>query len=158
VADSDARTNVQEKMIWGLVGLVQAPKVSRSQLIADSETGDANHVIQHRLTSGYETPCLGFGKHSEKAGYFQTTVDGNAAATLLIDEQKLSLQFGGDNDGFGFTRIELLPEHRNVVLVSGCDDTCPRRVKLDCVPEEFALYTRRNYDLRIQITKQVELA
>jgi len=71
-----------------------------------------------------------------EAGYFQTTVDGDAAATLLIDEQKLSLQFGCDNDGFGFTWIEFPPEHRNVVLVLGCNDTC----------------------LRIQIGQQVEFA
>ena len=50
-----------------------------------------------------------------------------------------------------------LPEHRNLVLVLGCDDTNPRPVKLDCVPGEFALYRWRNYDLRIQITQQVEL-
>ena len=74
----------------------------------------------------------------------------------LIYEEKFGRQFGSDNDGFGFTRIELLPEHCNVVLVSGCDDTCPRRVKQDCVPGKFDLYSRRNYDLRIQITQQVE--
>jgi hypothetical protein len=85
------------------------------------------------------------------------TVDGDAAATLFIDEQKVGLQFGGYNDGFRFTWIELLPERRNLVLVLGCDDTNPRPVKLDCVPGEFALDRWRNYDLRIQITQQVEL-
>ena len=102
--------------VTALVELVQAPKVSRSQIIADPETGDENHVIQDRLTSRYETPCLGFGKY------------------------------------------ELLPERRNVVLVLGCDDTCPRQVKLDSVPREFALYSRRHDDLRIEITQQVEFA
>ena len=64
------------------------------------------HPVQ--LTARYETPCLGFGKHSGKAGYFQATVDGDAAATLFIDEQKVGLQFGGYNDGFR-TWIELPP-------------------------------------------------
>src|SRR2546425_6565930 len=31
-----------------------------------------------------------------------------------------------------YTAVTLLPEHRNVVLVLGRDDTCPQLIKLDC--------------------------
>src|SRR5438128_581563 len=42
-----------------LVDLVQGTQISTSQVVADPETGNANHVIQDRLASGYEAPCLG---------------------------------------------------------------------------------------------------
>ena len=54
-------------------------------------------------------------------------------------------------------RIELRAEHRNFILVTGRDDTRPRKVKLDSVPQEFLLYCRGNYHLNVKTTQQVEL-
>ena len=53
--------------------------------------------------------------------------------------------------------IELLTERRNVLLVFGFDDTSPRLVKLNSVPRKFPLDSRRDDDLRVQITQEVEL-
>jgi len=89
-----------------------------SEVVTDPETCNPNHFVQDGLASRDQTPCFGFGKHSEEAGYLKAPVHGDAAATRLIDQQQIGRQLTGDNNGFGFAGIELLAEHVNLVKSS----------------------------------------
>ena len=92
-----------------LLRFVQASQIPISQIVANPKTGHANHVIQNGLAPGYQAPRLGFGEDSEKAGDCQTAVDRDRSATLLVDEEKLGVQFGCDHGGFGLTGVEFEP-------------------------------------------------
>ena len=60
------------------------------------------------LESAGIAPCFGLRQHSQKTGHFQTTVDRDAAAALLINKKQACIEFACDDNGFCLTRIELL--------------------------------------------------
>jgi hypothetical protein len=61
----------------------------------------------------------------------KATVDRDPASALLVDKKKPGRYLGGDNDGFGFTWVELFAKCRNAVPVLGYDDAHPQGVEID---------------------------
>jgi hypothetical protein len=92
------------------VQFAQSAKVASSQVVADPETSEANHVIQYWLASGYEPASFGFGQHSQKAGNLKSTVDGYSPAAFLVNQKQIGVQFTSDDDGFGLAGVEFFAQ------------------------------------------------
>ena len=86
-------------------------------------------------------PCLGFGEDSKEAGYFETAGDGDSPTAPFIDEKEASVQFRGDDKGFGPAGVELFKQDGDLVLVPGGDDTRPRAVELKFLVWRVSAFT-----------------
>jgi hypothetical protein len=139
-----------------LVPFVEALQITGSQVVADPETSEANHIIQDRLATRYQTSRFRFGEYAEKAGHLQAPARGNSPTALLIHQEQIRYQFAGDHYSFCFAGIELFTQTFNFALVMRCNNSCPQWYCLKSVPLEFLRDRRWDHNLDVQISQQVQ--
>jgi len=137
--------------MWtGLLDFTQTPKVFRSEIVPNPETGP-DHCIEDWSTGGYESADFGFGEYAEQSRYLESPRGSNAPAALLVDEQQIRIHFGGYYDGLSFTRIERGPQNSDLIAAPRRDDSHPGIVYAETISPEFSFNGGRDYDLTIEV-------
>src|SRR5258707_975509 len=135
-----------------LILFVEALQITGSQVVADPETSEANHVIQDRPATKYQTSRFRFGEYAEKASHLQAPAGGNPPPAPLIHQDQIRYQFAGDHYSFCFAGIELFSQTFNFTLVMRRNNSCPQWYGLNSVPPEFLRARRWDHNLDVQIS------
>jgi hypothetical protein len=137
--------------MWtGLFDFTQTPKVFRSEVVPNPETG-LDHCIDDWSTGGYESADFGFSEYAEQSRYAKSARGSNTPAALLVDEQQIHIDFGSHYDGLSFTRVEKGPQNSDLIAAPRRNHSHPGIVYAGTISPEFSLNRGRDHDLPIEV-------